>query len=240
MTFPSALIKVGLSYGIHQSLLRGFDARMNDHRKAVPSWFEIIVSAMPVGMLAVVLVMVATIVIIVFLDYRIEEVEGRLLDVPPSAYEAPVLENYSVGDVDVTSLPVRQLVYVPVYSHVYFQGGAPFPLETTLSIRNTDPDQAVFLSSVQYFDTSGKLTRTYLDQSIRLAPLQTIEFLVERRDSSGGSGANFLVEWLSDHDGEKPLIEAVMVGSMGYQAFGISRSGVEIAQPGNGQSDQQP
>lgn len=208
---------------------------MTDPKKPIPSWLEVVSSAVPPVFLAVLLVLLATIVIIAFVDHRIEQAEDRMLDVPPSAWEPPVLEEYAVGEVDVAALPRRQWVYVPVYSHVYHQGGAPFALETMLSVRNIDPDHAIFLSAVEYYDTSGQLTRTCLEQAVKLKPLQTIEFLVERRDSSGGSGANFLVEWRGHPENEKPLIEAIMVGSSGYRAFGFARSGVEIGAPDNGQ-----
>jgi len=169
-----------------------------------------------------------------YLDNRLDQFEDRLQYVPPRSYQPPDLDDYALGDVDIDKLPVRQLVYVPVYSHVYYQGGAPYSLETTLSIRNTDPAQAIYVESVEYFDTSGTLVKTHLDQTIRLAPLQTIEFLVERRDSSGGSGANFLVEWLGERQVNKPLVEAVMVGTAGTQGIGFGRSGIEIAESNSG------
>ncbi|MDC0936093.1 DUF3124 domain-containing protein, partial [Pirellulales bacterium] len=164
-----------------------------------------------------------------YIDHRLAQVEDQLQFAPPRSFQTPDLEDYAPGDFDVDTLPVRQLVYVPVYSHVYYLGGAPYSLETTLSIRNIDPGQAVYLKSVEYFDTSGKLVKTYLDQTIRLGPLQTIEFLVERRDSSGGSGANFLVEWLADQQTNKPLVEAVMVGTAGSHGICFVRSGIEIS-----------
>ena len=34
-------------------------------------------------------------------------------------------------------------VYVPVYSHIYDKGGEPHLLETTVSIRNTNPEQPI-------------------------------------------------------------------------------------------------
>ena len=62
------------------------------------------------------------------------------------------------------------------------------------------------------------------DRLIKLDPLQTIDFLVERHDVAGGSGANFIVEW---HAGTKgthaPLIEAVMVGRSGTNAISFVR-----------------
>jgi hypothetical protein len=53
----------------------------------------------------------------------------------------------------------------------------------------------VYVSAVEYYDTDGKLSKKPVDQLIKLDPLQTIEFLVERHDVTGGSGANFIVEW---------------------------------------------
>ena len=169
--------------------------------------------------------------IALYLDYRLNQFEDRLQDTPPRSYESPDLAGYALGDVNLDQLPVRQLVYVPVYSHVYYQGGAPYLLETTLSVRNTDPDHPIYVKSVDYFDTSGKLVKEYLERTIRLGPLQTIEFLVERRDSSGGSGANFLVEWLGERERVKPLIEAVMVGTSGTQGICFGRTGIEISRP---------
>ncbi|TWT81480.1 hypothetical protein CA13_29330 [Planctomycetes bacterium CA13] len=169
-----------------------------------------------------------------YLDYRIDQVEDKMQYVPPRSYQPPNLENYTAGDIDVDKLRVRQLVYVPVYSHVYYQGGAPYSLETTLSIRNINPDQVIYLTTVQYFDTNGKLVKTHLDQMIKLSPLQTIEFLVERRDSTGGSGANFIVQWLSERETDKPLVEAVMVGTSGTQGICFSRMGIEISSTSDG------
>ena len=104
-------------------------------------------------------------------------------------------------------------------------------METTLSIRNVDLNNPIYLDSVQYFDTKGELVRNYLDGLIKLEPLESIEFLVERRDTSGGAGANFLVEWISVVDVEHPRIETVMVGTADTGMSGIcfSRTGIEVS-----------
>lgn len=205
--------------------------RRRDQSKDYPDWFLwiwengflltvgcIILSAVVAGIIA-------------YFDHRLDQVEDRLIYVPPASYQPPDVENYVVADVDIDTLPVRKLVYVPVYSHVYYQGGSPYPLETTLSIRNTDLAQTIYLNSVKYFDTSGKLVKTHLDQTIGLGPLQTIEYLIEQRDSSGGSGANFLVEWAAERQTEKPVIEALMVGISGRQGISFARTGIEISSP---------
>ena len=52
----------------------------------------------------------------------------------------------------------------------------------------------------------------YLDGKMRLGPLETRAFLVEKRDTRGGSGANFIVVWDAEELVYEPLIEAIMVG----------------------------
>ena len=206
-----------------------------DQRTEYPEWFVWMWEKGPLLFLGGGLLLAASVIgIALSLDSRLGQFEDQLQYVPPRSYEPPDLANYVLGDVDIEKLPVTQLVYVPVYSHVYYQGGSPYSLETTLSIRNADPAQAIFVKSVEYFDTSGKLVKTHLDQTIRLAPLQTIEFLVERRDSSGGSGANFLVEWMGERQTNRPLVEAVMVGTAGNQAICFERTGIEISRSNGG------
>jgi len=163
-----------------------------------------------------------------YIENRLADIESQLSYVPPRSYEAPNLADYDAGDVTADQLDQRHLVYVPVYSHIYYEGGSPYPLETTLSIRNVSPTDSIYVSSVRYFNTKGTLTRDYVDQLIKLAPLQTIEFLVERHDITGGSGANFLVEYRSQGKVDAPLIESIMVGVVGPQGIGFGKQGVEV------------
>ena len=174
-----------------------------------------------------VLLLAVTIGLVAYLDYRIDQVEHRIQYVPPSSYTPPDLSAYAANDVDPAQLPTQQRVYVPVYSHVYYAGGVPYSLETTLSIRNSDTERPVYLRAVDYFDTSGELVKHHLDQPIQLKPLQTIEFLVERQDSSGGSGANFLVDWSGVAQLNRPVIQTVTVGNMGTQGIAFVCTGVE-------------
>ncbi|MFH1303375.1 MAG: DUF3124 domain-containing protein, partial [Planctomycetota bacterium] len=167
-----------------------------------------------------------------YLDRRIASFEDRLEFVPPSSYQSPDLKNYQAGNIALDKLSIRQFVYVPSYSHIYYHGGAPFLLETTLSIRNIDLDQPVYLKSIEYYDTEGKLVKSYLDQTIKLAPLQTIEYVIQERDVSGGSGANFLVEWMAESELDRPLLETVMVGTSGSRGISFVGTGVEISPPG--------
>jgi hypothetical protein len=164
-------------------------------------------------------------------EERLHAIEDTVQYEPPRSYTPPDLDAFAATDVSVRSLPVHQAVYVPVYSHIYYDGGRPYLLETTLSIRNVDPKRPVYVSAVEYYDTHGKLSKKQVDRLIRLEPLQTIEFLVERHDVTGGSGANFIVEWhTGSEDTHAPLIEAVMVGRSGTNAISFVRKSEPLPQ----------
>jgi hypothetical protein len=80
------------------------------------------------------------------------------------------------------------------------------------------------LCADEVHDTDGNLSQKKLDRVIELKPLQTIEFLIERTDVTGGSGTNFIVEWRAGNRSvHRPLIEAVMVGRSGTNAISFVR-----------------
>ena len=72
-------------------------------------------------------------------EERLHAIENTVRYEPPPAYIPPNLDAFAATDVVVASLPVHRAVYVPVYSHIYYDGGRPYLLETTLSVRNVDP-----------------------------------------------------------------------------------------------------
>lgn len=122
-----------------------------------------------------------------------------------------------------------QTVYVSAYSHV-FTGPRklPFQLATTLSIRSTDLSAAIRVSSIDYYDTNGKLIRRYLDKPLNLGPMASTFVHIEEKDSSGGFGANFIVRWNSDRVMNTPIIECVMIGATSGQGISFVSSGQEI------------
>lgn len=122
-----------------------------------------------------------------------------------------------------------QTVYVPAYSNV-FTGPRklPFQLATTLSIRNTDLSASFQVTAIDYYDTSGKLVRRYLEKPYILGPLASSFVHIEEKDTSGGFGANFIVKWNSDRAINSPIVECVMIGATGGQGISFVSSGQEI------------
>lgn len=162
-----------------------------------------------------------------FLDKRLRSFEDSLRHSPPHELEVGLGLADSGQHLSV-NLVRGQIVYVPAYSHVYHGKGKPQLVAITLSIRNTSIDDEIVLKSVRYHGTRGTLVRSYLDEPVRIPALGTTEVLVEREDASGGSGANFLVEWFATQPVTAPIIEAVMIDTQSQQSISFARRGVVI------------
>ena len=148
-----------------------------------------------------------------YFGYKLEDIEGKIEN--RLEYQPPIASTGQEINQPLFATRHAHTIYVPVYSHIYAMGGTPVLLETTLSVRNTDPEKPVVITSIAYFDTKGKKVEEYLDGKLMLGPLESTEVLVEKRDIRGGSGANFLVKWNAESPVHLPIVQAVMVGSEG-------------------------
>ncbi|HSU17458.1 DUF3124 domain-containing protein [Longimicrobium sp.] len=141
--------------------------------------------------------------------------DGGAPPAPPRAVRIPHRSDFA----DSAAATVRQVVYVPVYTHVYAADAQRrFALTAMLSVRNTDPDHPLVVTAVQLYATDGKFLREYLRAPLRLAPLATAEYVLPEGESAG-SGANFMVEWTATQKVTEPVIEAVMVSVAGTQGL---------------------
>ena len=123
---------------------------------------------------------------------------------------------------------VSRTVYVPVYSSIYLGMEVRkqmVNLAATLSIRNISPQLPIVVRFVRYYDSAGQLVREYVKDPAELGPLASAEFIIPRADTTGGPGANFLVQWVGPEPVDEPIIEAVMIGQSG-------NAGVSFTSPG--------
>ena len=121
---------------------------------------------------------------------------------------------------------VGQTIYVPIYSHIYTQDKSrTINLAATLSIRNTDAQNPIRLTSARYYASNGELLKEYVPKPLRLAPMASTEFVVEQNDTSGGAGANFIVEWSASVDVTAPVVEAVMISTASQQGLSFMTVG---------------
>jgi len=130
---------------------------------------------------------------------------------------------------DKIDLSKGQRMYVPAYSHIYSGSKErPFLLTVTLSIRNIDPTHLIKITLVDYYETQGKLLKKYIDKPVTLNPLESLRYVIPEKDKSGGSGANFIVEWHSDKPVNQPIIESIMIGTKSSQGISFTSRGREI------------
>lgn len=119
-------------------------------------------------------------------------------------------------------------IYVPVYSTLYL-GVAnrtnKVDLAATVSVRNVSAIHPITLEWVRYYDSLGQQVRDYLDKPSTLPPLGSVEFVIQRSDTTGGAGANFLIRWHSEVAVDEPLTEAIMLGQSGNAGISFSSRG---------------
>ena len=146
----------------------------------------------------------------------------------PNRSTERLVEQQTVADVDARAMDstmIKQKVYVPIYSDIYQKSRNDRTLLTaTMSIRNTSERDSLFLSRVDYFDTRGSMVRSYVDKTVYLQPMETIDFVIEENDTLGGSGANFILEWYGQKD-MQPVFQAVMIGGLGNKVFAFTTQG---------------
>lgn len=122
-----------------------------------------------------------------------------------------------------------QTVYVPAYSHIYHgDREQPFLLTVTLSIRNTDSDHPIIITAVDYYDSDGRLLKSYLDKEVKLQGMASIRYVVKESDKAGGSGANFIVRWRSEARVSEPVMETVMISASSQQGISFTSRGQAI------------
>lgn len=130
---------------------------------------------------------------------------------------------------DKMGLSDGQTIYVPAYSHIYSGNTEkPFPLTVTLSIRNIDPKHQIKITIVDYYETQGKRLKKYLDKPAILNPLEALRYVIPESCKSGGSGANFIVEWKSDKFVNPPIVESIMIGTRTQQGISFTSRGQVI------------
>lgn len=123
-----------------------------------------------------------------------------------------------------------QLLYMPVYSNIPYHivGVSEFDMSAFVAVHNTDLLNPVKITKALYFDTHGKPVYDFLTEgSVELEPLATRDFYVPYEDKSG-TGANFLIEWVSDVPVSEPLVESITISLKPNQSVAFLSRGKVI------------
>lgn len=140
-------------------------------------------------------------------------------------------ENWSKRQIDISTLDSLEFgkSYLSVYSQIYsLSEHAQHNLTSMVSLRNTSDTDTVYITHAEYFDTHGKSVRSYFSHAIYLAPMETVEIIIDERDTEGGTGSNFIFEWKIPPGCSEPLFEGVMISTAGQQGLSFTTRGIRI------------
>lgn len=138
-----------------------------------------------------------------------------------------------LNDRAAAQLPVENMekgrTYLSVYSHIYTNSQHRIhELTATISLRNVNPEDTIYIAKADFYNTEGQLIKRFLDHAIFIAPMETFEMVIEETDNSGGSGANFIFDWLKNQSSADPLFEGVMISTTGQQGLSFTTQGKRI------------
>ena len=137
--------------------------------------------------------------------------------------------NYHFETVDKSAFEKTEQVYIPIYSDIYYVDSKhTFSLTATLSIRNTSFKDSIYVFTIDYYNSGGEKVRRYNDSTLLVKPMESVEFVVEKKLDNGGGGGNFVVDWGAQPGGQKTNFDGVMIGTTGQQGISFTTEGIVI------------
>jgi hypothetical protein len=127
-----------------------------------------------------------------------------------------------------TTLSAGQTVYASAYTHITLGPKGPIiGLSVTLDIHNADPQRPITILSAEFHDADGKLLKNYQPTPLRLPPMASIQFLVDKdkAESRKKPGKCFLVRWQAAEKVNPPVIQCLMIGATGQQGISFTNQG---------------
>ncbi len=119
--------------------------------------------------------------------------------------------------------------YLSIYSQIYNRSERKrHNLTAVASLRNTSSTDTIYITKAEYYNGQGKVIRTYFDFPIYLAPMETVEIVIDEIDVEGGTGSNFIFDWQKAESTTEPLFEGIMTSVMGQQGLSMITQGIRL------------
>ncbi|PSF39316.1 hypothetical protein C7H19_00570 [Aphanothece hegewaldii CCALA 016] len=131
----------------------------------------------------------------------------------------------------IGKIATGETIYVPIYPKIYHLENQTLDLTSTLTIRNIDLENPIILTSVRYYDSTGKLVKQYIDCAKRLDPLASLDFLATKTQPTKSIGTSFIVEWVAEKNVNPPILESVMLSTVSTQGISFTSVGRVIQNP---------
>lgn len=119
--------------------------------------------------------------------------------------------------------------YLSVYSEIYsVTEHRTHNLTATISMRNTNLQDRIYVLSAKYYNTKGELIRNYFDKPIFILPMETVEIIIDQTDKEGGTGGNFIFDWKIKTESNEPIFDGVMISTSGQQGLSFTTEGKRL------------
>ena len=119
--------------------------------------------------------------------------------------------------------------YLSVYSQIYsYSQHKTYNLTAMVSLRNTSINDSIYLYKVDYYDTHGALLKSYINKPVYLAPMETLDIVINEADIEGGTGSNFIFDWKIPKNSPEPIFEGVMTSTAGQQGLSFITQAKQI------------
>jgi hypothetical protein len=135
---------------------------------------------------------------------------------------------YQLAAVELTT---GYAIYVPIYRAFYQIHGSTrdaYSLTSTACLHNTDPKQAINVLCIDYYDSSGKLIKKFINEPITIKPWNSKEITLQPSREPEDFGANLIIRWKSDQPANPPVVEVLMTGQVLNRGVSFTTRGVEI------------
>lgn len=141
----------------------------------------------------------------------------------------PVNWESRTADLTVMDSLETGATYLSVYSEIYsLTEHRTHNLTATISMRNTNIADTIYILTAKYYDTEGTLIRNYFDKPIFISPMETVEIIINQTDKEGGTGGNFMFNWKIKPDSNEPLFDGVMISTSGQQGLSFTTEGKRV------------
>ena len=127
-----------------------------------------------------------------------------------------VVTGMAAGEVKLVK---GQTLYLPIATS-FITDDFAFNVNATIVIHNTDPDHAINIVKIDFYNTSGQLVEKYLQQPLRLNPSAGTRIRVKHSVSGQeGSAAHFVIQWQAETKVIEPLVGGLLLGSRGTRGY---------------------
>ena len=86
----------------------------------------------------------------------------------------------------------------------------------------------MYIIKAKYLDTNAKPLHTYFTQPIFVAPLETLEIVIDEVYHGKNSGASFIFDWMIKPTSKEPVFEGIMISTYGNQSLSFTTQGRRI------------